>query len=102
VNSLLYSPRAIEALPKQHIVGDEFMARKKYIVLTWDTDEQAFTPQNGVDPGPHTLVGTKKALCQLRQLGYGYDGWEDDLAESDPFVLVREAVGEVTSLRHRL
>jgi hypothetical protein len=43
-------------------------------VLTWDTDLQEFTPQDGVDPGPYTLFGLRPALRQLREMGYG--GWQ--------------------------
>jgi hypothetical protein len=65
------------------------MAKKKrYLVQTWDTELQRFTPQEGVDPGPHTLTGVRKALKQLRALGYS--ATEDDMAESDPSVAVDE------------
>lgn len=60
--------------------------RKMYRVLTWDMDLQKFTPQKGVNPGPHTLAGVRKALQQLRELGYS--ATEDDFAESDPSVAV--------------
>lgn len=52
-----------------------------YRVLTWDAEEQRFTPQLGVDPGPHTLFGLRAALRELRDLGY-------PAARGDPFVLV--------------
>jgi hypothetical protein len=65
--------------------------RKRYEVLTWDTDKQKFTPQQGVRRGPYTLWGLKRALRKLQSYGYpcnyrGRNGWP----EGDPFVLVSE------------
>lgn len=42
----------------------------KYFVTTWDTDQQDFTPQEGVPAGPWTLWGLRIALRALRELGY--------------------------------
>lgn len=41
-----------------------------YYVETWDTNLQAFTEQEGVPRGPHTLAGLLGALRLLRDMGY--------------------------------
>ena len=56
--------------------------RPLFRVLTWDTDEQKFTPQDGVPEGPYTLFGLRPALRALRNMGYG--GWQS------PCVLVQQ------------
>ena len=55
-----------------------------YMVETWDTDLQEFTPQIGVHPGPYTLMGSRKALRALRE--YGYGGYPS----TEPCVLLRQ------------
>lgn len=46
------------------------MAERRYYVTTWDTDMQEFTPQIGVLEGPYSLMGLRRALRALRELGY--------------------------------
>lgn len=46
------------------------MGYPRYYVLTWDSDLQAFTPQQGVRKGPYTQFGLRKALHKLREMGY--------------------------------
>jgi len=62
------------------------MPKRKYRVLTWDIDQQKFTPQKGVRSGPYTLFGLRKAIKKLRALGYSahrkfspdhYSGYSD-------------------------
>jgi hypothetical protein len=57
------------------------MSKPKLYVLTWDTEKQAFTPQQGVRRGPYTLFGIRKALRKLQAMGYPCD-------RNDPAVLV--------------
>ncbi len=42
----------------------------RYRVLTWDTDKQAWTPQQGVRCGPYSIHGLRRALRKLRRIGY--------------------------------
>ena len=44
--------------------------KPKYRVLTWDTDKQKFTPQQGVRAGRYSLMALREPLRKLRQLGY--------------------------------
>lgn len=44
--------------------------QRRYEVLTWDMDKQAFTPQQGVRRGPYTIHGLRRALRKLREMGY--------------------------------
>ncbi len=55
--------------------------KARYYVQTWDTQRQEFTPQQGVRTGPWSLWGLRKALAQLRTMGYAAD-------RGDPSVLV--------------
>ena len=66
------------------------MAKKKYRVLTWDTDKQKFTPQFGVRSGPYSLFGIRAAIRKLRTMGYSANRVfsEDHCGWSDPSVLV--------------
>lgn len=59
---------------------------RKYYIETWDTEAQKFTPQDGVPVGPYTLFGLRKAVRELRNLGYpcNYGGRLGD--GGDPFV----------------
>lgn len=57
------------------------MPRPKYRILTWDCELQEWTPQAGVRSGPYTLFGLRKAIRQLRALGY-------EGGRQDPSVLV--------------
>lgn len=59
------------------------MAKKLYAVLTWDSDADAYTPQPGVRMGPYTLFGLRRALRELRRMGY-------EASRDDPSVLVTE------------
>lgn len=51
-------------------------SHRRYEVLTWDTDLEEFTPQDGVRKGPYTLFGLRKAIRALQKLGY--DGYRND------------------------
>ncbi len=42
----------------------------KYYVTTWDSDLQMFTPQDGVQTGPYSKWGLRKAIRELRNMGY--------------------------------
>lgn len=53
------------------------MGEQLYEILTWDTNHQAYSRQHGVD-SPVTRRGLKKALQQLRDLGY--EGRKPDAA----------------------
>lgn len=55
--------------------------KPKYLVETWDSERERFTPQEGVRRGPYTLFGLRRALRKLRSLGYA-------ARRSDPSVLV--------------
>jgi hypothetical protein len=44
--------------------------RALFVIKTWDTDADEFTPQRGVRCGPYTLFGLRKAVRKLRRLGY--------------------------------
>ena len=59
----------------------------QYYVYTWDMDKQTWTPQAGVRCGPYTLFGLRRAIRQLRAMGYpcDYDGWH---CTGDPSVHV--------------
>lgn len=46
------------------------MSKPRYRVLTWDYIREKFTPQIGVRCGPYRLMGLRKALRALRELGY--------------------------------
>lgn len=69
-----------------------------YSVMTWDTDEQAYTPQAGMTvPSQNVpLSGLLAALRQLRSMGYSChyrrdaDGSHDD---NDWSVLVERTDG---------
>ena len=41
-----------------------------YYVTTWDTEQQRFTPQEGVSPGPHSKWELRKVLRELQTLAY--------------------------------
>ncbi len=62
---------------------------KTYEVLTWDTDKQEFTPEQGVRRGPYTLWGLKRALRKLQSLGYPCD-YSSAGHRGDPSVAVHE------------
>lgn len=47
-----------------------------YMVTTYDIELGKFTPQNGVSAGPYKLFELRKALRELRKLGY--DANRDD------------------------
>ena len=64
--------------------------RYGYFVLTWDAEEQKFTPQIGVSPGPYTLFGLRSALRILRNCGYVARG-------EDPWILVEKRPLEVSN-----
>ncbi len=60
-----------------------------YCVETWDTELEEYTPQEGVESGPHSWAGLLAALRQLRAIGY-------ECRRPDPFVRVTcEAAGVV-------
>ena len=67
------------------------MKKQRYRVLTWDIEEQKWTPQKGVRSGPYTLFGLRKALRELRRMGYpcnrDFLGYQEH-GYSDPCVLV--------------
>ena len=42
-----------------------------YSVLTWDTEAQAFTPQDGVPEIVHGVAGLRHAIRLLESMGYG-------------------------------
>lgn len=44
--------------------------KARYYVMTWDSDNDRFSPQPGVRAGPYSLFGLRKALRALRNLGY--------------------------------
>lgn len=45
----------------------------RYDILTWDTDEQTFTPQPGIRRGPWSRWGLRKAIRMARGAGYDRD-----------------------------
>lgn len=51
----------------------------RYEVLTWDSELQTWTPQQGVRRGPYTLWGLKRALRKLQGMGYpcNYSSYHD-------------------------
>ena len=57
---------------------------RRYEVMTWDIDKQAFTPQIGVRRGPYKLFGLRRALRKLNEMGY------DTHRADAPSVLVQE------------
>lgn len=71
------------------------MSTALYSVGTWDTDEQAFTPQVGVPAFNLTLWRLRAALKSLKQCGYSCYRWraDDGEYESDPSVLVERTDG---------
>lgn len=50
-----------------------FSTKPRYYVTTWDEELEDFTPQKGVRTGPYTMFGLRKALRQLRNMGYQAD-----------------------------
>lgn len=66
------------------------MKRARYEVLTWDPETGRFTPQKGVRKGPYTLFGLRKALRQLREMGYA-------ARRPDPSVLVERLSPSLTN-----
>ena len=61
--------------------------RRRYYVLTWDAEEQDWTPQQGVRTGPYSLWGLRRALRKLQAMGYSCD-YSSRHGSGDPFVLV--------------
>jgi hypothetical protein len=61
--------------------------RKRYEVLTWDSERQRFTPQRGVRRGPYSLWGLKRALRKLQGFGYPCNYRSHD-CDGDPAVTV--------------
>jgi hypothetical protein len=55
--------------------------KPRYRVTTWDPDLQKFTPQKGLRCGPYYGFGVRKALQELRCMGY-------DIGHQSPCVLV--------------
>lgn len=76
-----------------------------YTVRTWDTELQAYTPQENLTvPSENVpLWGLKAALSRLRLMGYGAhrrrddDGGHDD---NDWSVLVERTDGEVFGIEY--
>lgn len=68
-----------------------------YSVGTWDTDEQAYTPQVGVPAFNLTLAELRRSMRLLRQGGYqvhrkrAADGTHDN---NDPQVLIERTDGK--------
>ena len=44
--------------------------RATYYVTTWDGTREEFTPQAGVRTGPYRLMGLRRPLRALRDMGY--------------------------------
>ncbi len=53
-----------------------------YTVLTYDSDKDDWTPQEGLSAGPYTKWGLRAAIRGLRHMGY-------EGAKGDPSVLVQ-------------
>lgn len=71
----------------------------EYSVGTWDTEEQAFTPQAGIDASWHNMTRgqLRQYLKALRNHGYSVHRLRDrngDHDESDPSVLVERTDGQ--------
>lgn len=49
------------------------MKDRRYFVRTWDVEQDNYTPQDGVNPGPHSLWDLKRALRELQACGYQCD-----------------------------
>ena len=54
----------------------------KYRILTWDIDEQEYTPQKGVPQVARSWRGLLRACRKLRAMGYEvwrrkHTGWSD-------------------------
>ena len=62
--------------------------RHRYYVYTWDMDLQKFTTQKGVDSGPYSLWGLRKAIRKLRDMGYPCDYTSRCGFTSDAYVLI--------------
>lgn len=69
------------------------MSERLYFVETWDSEKQAFTPQEGVPIGPYTKFGLRKAIRDLREIGYPCWYRSFDLA-GDAFVSIYAMDGE--------
>ena len=46
------------------------MSKHRYDVLTWDHEADRFTPQKGVRRGPWSLMGLRRAIRRLLEMGY--------------------------------
>lgn len=63
------------------------MARERtYQILTWDMDEQRYTPQIGVPEFVTGQLGLRKAVRMLRNLGYTAHRIGDD---NDSYTLIQ-------------
>lgn len=71
------------------------MTKPRYFVLTHDPDRDDYTPQRGVRKGPHSLWGLKRALQNLRNLGYACN-------RQDPSVYVFREPNEQTAEENRI
>lgn len=78
---------SLDALIDKYFPPDTTPLRdRRYEVLTWDMHRQTFTPQDDVNPGPHSLWDLKRALRELQACGYQCDRRHGTCGDSAVYV----------------